>query len=574
MYRKVRFIRAISGERISCSHLSVMINALLSLSLAAVDVSTVRLPLMRAFGAARPQARTLVVAFSSLGWDGLVKPEWASTLCSAAGTIDVVHALDYAQSWFMTNPTSGEFDDGAWWDASLEELCAPYDQVCLLGESMGGTAALRFARHATQSAIALVPQIDLRDFVCCSRTDFADARKVKLMHDIEAAIAETTSAHIILHVGRDADDLHQLNHLPSVKKLFGDSSDGSEVATAADAPLPRDGVTSSHTMRAELGAGQLLVVKHDVEGHALGAGLKGQGSLERIILADILPMSRRRVGSGPCIQLDPQPQSSTRIEVSEGTCWAAHAAEALEVHGYCVLAAPPSAEPLVPLVVCAACRHAIEARLDELLRRVLRRGVEPSDEFRFREVVHREGLRYDVPIEWTCTDRWGRANDAVDDDDDAKAAFVRAFARLHVATDVVARAALAAVVSRAADERFPSVCEVPKAGCVISHPRASAQTWHSDGDEPGLFNAFVPLLSLTAANGPTELLPGTHLGPGRGGYVEPRTAPLVQAGELLLFDYRVRHRGLANGSDEPRPVAYVTYAIGAARDRNFPDALT
>jgi hypothetical protein len=56
--------------------------------------------------------------------------------------------------------------------------------------------------------------------------------------------------------------------------------------------------------------------------------------------------------------------------------------------------------------------------------------------------------------------------------------------------------------------------------------------------------------------------------------VEPRTAPLVQAGELLLFDYRVRHRGLANGSDEPRPVAYVTYAIGAARDRNFPDALT
>ena len=563
------------------------------LCLAAVDVSTVN-PLLRTANTgvsttrsaatsglwgsakgtppARPQARTLVVAFSSLGWDGLVKPEWASTLCasSAAGTIDVVHALDYAQSWFMTNPTSGEFDDGAWWDSSLDELCAPYDQICLLGESMGGTAALRFARHATHAAIALVPQIDLRDFACCSRTDFADVRKVRLMHDIEAVITETTSAHVILHVGRDADDLHQLNHLPSVKKLFGDSSDGSEAATAADAPLPRDGVTSSHTMRAERGAGQLLVVKHDVEGHALGAGLKGQGSLERIILADILPMSP---GSGRRIQLDPQPQSSTRIEVSEGTSWAAHAAEALEVHGYCVLAAPPSAEPLIPLLVCAACRHAIEARLDELLGRVLRRGVEPSDEFRFREVVHREGLRYDVPIEWTCTDRWGRANDAVDDDDDAKAAFVRAFSRLHVATDVVARAALAAVVSRVADKRFPSVGEVPKAGCVISHPRASAQTWHSDGDEPGLFNAFVPLLSLTAANGPTELLPGTHLGT-RGGSVEPRTAPLVQAGELLLFDYRVRHRGLANGSDEPRPVAYVTYAIGAARDRNFPDALT
>ena len=55
---------------------------------------------------------------------------------------------------------------------------------------------------------------------------------------------------------------------------------------------------------------------------------------------------------------------------------------------------------------------------------------------------------------------------------------------------------------------------------------------------------------------------------------DTRMAPLVRAGELLLFDYRVRHRGLANDCKEPRPVAYLTYAVGEARDANFPDACT
>lgn len=36
-------------------------------------------------------------------------------------------------------------------------------------------------------------------------------------------------------------------------------------------------------------------------------------------------------------------------------------------------------------------------------------------------------------------------------------------------------------------------------------------------------------------------------------------APKIRAGELLLFDWRIAHRGLANASDLPRPVGYVTY---------------
>ena len=68
---------------------------------------------------------TLVVAFSSLGWHGLLRAEWRGVL-RAIGRRNVAHALDTAKSWYCSNPTTGHFDGGAWWDATLAELCAPY----------------------------------------------------------------------------------------------------------------------------------------------------------------------------------------------------------------------------------------------------------------------------------------------------------------------------------------------------------------------------------------------------------------------------------------------------------------
>ena len=128
-----------------------------------------------------------------------------------------------------------------------------------------------------------------------------------------------------------------------------------------------------------------------------------------------------------------------------------------------------------------------------------------------------------------------------------------------------------------------------------------------------MYNVFVPLVPLTACNGPTELRPGSHLHEGNTwGHVAPRLAPLLGTGDMLIFDYRLRHRGLANNSSRQHPnpspspspspspnpralaltlpltlalalaltvgrqraVAYVTYSCGAATDRNFPSATT
>jgi hypothetical protein len=72
-------------------------------------------------------ATTLVVAFSSLGWSGLVRAEWGATLRRAAERdpsrrLVVAHALDTSRSWFTTDPMTGAYDDGAWWDAALTEV--------------------------------------------------------------------------------------------------------------------------------------------------------------------------------------------------------------------------------------------------------------------------------------------------------------------------------------------------------------------------------------------------------------------------------------------------------------------
>ena len=50
----------------------------------------------------------------------------------------------------------------------------------------------------------------------------------------------------------------------------------------------------------------------------------------------------------------------------------------------------------------------------------------------------------------------------------------------------------------------------PHPRCVVSVPSASAQGWHSDGADEGMYNVFVPLVPLTARNGPTELRPGSQ----------------------------------------------------------------
>ena len=235
--------------------------------------------------------------------------------------------------------------------------------------------------------------------------------------------------------------------------------------------------------------------------------------------------------------------------------WARDAARSLRDEGFCVVRAGGAQ---ISDRVLERCRSVASARLSDLLARVGRRGVDlwpdASEPFRYLELVHREGTgRYDMPLPW-CID--GQTGDVC-----LPAAAETAFRELHSAMDGVARPVIGAL--------WP-VSDEMRAGCVISEPGALAQPSHRDGPD-GLVTVFAPLTAFVPRNGPTELSPSTH----RGGDDSSSLAPLLQPGDVLLFDYRCLHRGLANQGDVRREVAYAVYARQGVRDvQNFPSATT
>lgn len=134
-------------------------------------------------------------------------------------------------------------------------------------------------------------------------------------------------------------------------------------------------------------------------------------------------------------------------------------------------------------------------------------------------------------------------------------------------------------------------------GVLLTEPGGAEQAWHADGehlfpDRPvhlpvHCLNVFLPLVDVTFSNGPTEFAPGSHrltrLAGANAhtqdqdllaaiGYESATVTPTLNRGDVVLFDYRIAHRGLAHHGDQRRPVLYETWAAPWFRDGvNFPD---
>lgn len=245
-----------------------------------------------------------------------------------------------------------------------------------------------------------------------------------------------------------------------------------------------------------------------------------------------------------------------------------HAAASLRHNGFCVLR---SATGLIPHDVCSACAPSAAARLAVLLELARQAGHDQPrrDVLRYAEVCSRTpgGMRFDVRFP-----EGGVDGDAAPDQP-AGLALPPCWRELreHVTRWVAPVLRRAAGVAETFDD---------SAGFVTSLAGAPDQHFHPDGTAAGLVNVFTPLCSVTVENGPTELRPGTHVWCESAWGNEPRwderrqlpVAPTLGVGEILLFDYRCYHRGLANRSAAPRPVGYVVYATrrGLRDVHNFP----
>ena len=135
--------------------------------------------------------------------------------------------------------------------------------------------------------------------------------------------------------------------------------------------------------------------------------------------------------------------------------------------------------------------------------------------------------------------------------------------------------AVAAPGDAAVDAMLPVTCA--RQSLLISMPGAGGQQWHVDGGHLSparhlpahAVNVFVALTDITLDMGPTELRPASHFLTRRMAKmmllakVKKRlhvpVTPTMRAGDAVVFDYRVLHRGTPNTSERPRAMLELVY---------------
>ena len=216
------------------------------------------------------------------------------------------------------------------------------------------------------------------------------------------------------------------------------------------------------------------------------------------------------------------------------------------------------------------CAKAVWERLDQLLEAAFRRGVDiDKGAVQFNELMKRPGPRYDLRLPL------GEVTEHVPFDT-ASVQDADAWLSILPRVDAVVQPILPLMTLPVSRQRIRQ-WSTAVAGCVIALPGAPDQPSHMDGEHLGLINVFVPLVQVTARNGPTEICPGSHqrpaefMGPDRTAPLAGGVAPNLEPGDILLFHYRVVHRGLGNQAEAARPVLYFTYGGNRETDtHNFP----
>jgi ectoine hydroxylase-related dioxygenase (phytanoyl-CoA dioxygenase family) len=226
------------------------------------------------------------------------------------------------------------------------------------------------------------------------------------------------------------------------------------------------------------------------------------------------------------------------------------------------MAAPPSFEthghfalPLeqsVPEQILAQTRAAVLSHVNDVLSAVSGMPI-----VKFKEVMQRDKGRYDIDL--------------------ISLASLDAF-KMYATTDAPWLPALASIL--------PSNFKLHRMGVVVSTGGncTSTQQWHADGPaalEP--YHAvccFIPLIDLDETTGFTTFWSGTHLD--RQEFLLEHGLPtklpgsaftkgIAEAGSVLMYDYKVVHRGEANHmpAGAIRPIMYLVYGQEDFSETNF-----
>ena len=109
---------------------------------------------------------------------------------------------------------------------------------------------------------------------------------------------------------------------------------------------------------------------------------------------------------------------------------------------------------------------------------------------------------------------------------------------------------------------------------IMSTVDSAEQAWHADGEHLDMsehlpvhcLNVFIPLVNVPKQKGPTEVYSGSHYKTRQPSPMSIDTTkmipygPELSVGDILIFDYRLLHRGKPNRSKSHRPVLVFTFS--------------
>jgi predicted nucleic acid-binding Zn-ribbon protein len=121
---------------------------------------------------------------------------------------------------------------------------------------------------------------------------------------------------------------------------------------------------------------------------------------------------------------------------------------------------------------------------------------------------------------------------------------------------------------------------------IVSTADSQEQPWHTDGAHLDFsqhlpvhcLNIFIPLVNVPDERGPTEFSPKSHYLTRQPSPMKISTdmmqkplAPELKVGDILIFDYRLLHRGKPNLSSSHRPYLVLTFSLPTFHDTyNWP----
>jgi Leucine-rich repeat (LRR) protein len=159
---------------------------------------------------ATAHSKVLVVAFGSApgvpNWGGLLKRIRAAGTEPAHNDFDVLYVVDPYRGWYG----GGDDVEFSTWEERLQKVTHRYNHVVMIGDSMGATASLLFAKQAT-SVHAFCPQIDLA--ASSIRPGKGREWGAALRKRALAGIA-SCKGKVTIHVGNWKHDLDQANICP------------------------------------------------------------------------------------------------------------------------------------------------------------------------------------------------------------------------------------------------------------------------------------------------------------------------------------------------------------------------